>query len=197
MTEEIEKTSKEDNFDVNKITKSSIFVRSMLGYSFDFYSENFHNCYIGGDTQKDVLYLTFRKPILDPTKFNKMLEALSTDEYYIGYKTSEDWCIVKMYVPMQYLNDFNKFINGKYSQMSEDFKENLLSILLRYDKTKTLFSRTKACLYPTKESRKSLGEALGVTIDKDAEVASVPNMEVERYRDEYFRKEDNDSKGNY
>jgi len=197
MTEEIEKTSKEDNFDVNKITKSSIFVRSMLGYSFDFYSENFHNCYIGGDTQKDVLYLTFRKPILDPTKFNKMLEALSTDEYYIGYKTSEEWCIVKMYVPMQYLNDFNKFINGKYSQMSEDFKENLLSILLRYDKTKTLFSRTKACLYPTKESRKSLGEALGVTIDKDAEVASVPNMEVERYRDEYFRKEDNDSKGNY
>ena len=197
MIEEIEKTSEKGNFDVNKVTKSNIFVRSMLGYSFDFYGENFHNCYIGGDAQKDVLYLTFKKPILDQTKFNKILETLSIDEYFIGYKTSEDWCIVKMYVPMQYLNDFNKFVNGKYSQMSEDFKENLLSILLRYDKTKTLFSRTKACLYPTKEARKHLSEALGVTIDKDAEVASVPNMDIERYRDEYFRKEDNESKGNY
>tara|TARA_R110000868_G_scaffold79778_5_gene226872 strand:+ start:2715 stop:3308 length:594 start_codon:yes stop_codon:yes gene_type:complete len=197
MIEEIEKTSEKGNFDVNKVTKSNIFVRSMLGYAFDFYGENFHNCYIGGDTQKDVLYLTFKKPISDQTKFNKILETLSIDEYYIGYKTSEDWCIVKMYVPMHYLNDFNKFVNGKYSQMSEDFKENLLSILLRYDKTKTLFSRTKSCLYPTKEARKHLSESLGVVLDKDAEVASVPNMEVERYRDEYFRKEDNESKGNY
>lgn len=195
--EELEKTSKEDNFDVNKITKSSIYVRSMLGYSFDFYGENYHNCYLGGDNQKDVLYLTFKKPIENPTKFNKILETLSMDEYYIGYKASENWCIVKMYVPLNYLNDFNRFLEGKYSQMSSDFKENLLNILLRYDRTKTLYNQVKLCLYPTKEARKSLGEALGVELAKDAEIASIPNMEVERYRDEYFRRENNDSKGNY
>lgn len=197
MTEEIEKTSEKDNFDVNKITKSSIFVRSMLGYSFDFYGEDFHNCYLGGENQKDVLYLTFKKPLKDLLKFQKVLESLSMDEYYIGHKQSENWYIIKMFIPMQYITDFNKFLEGRYSHLSEEFKENLLSILLRYDRTKTLFSRTKACLYPTKDARKRLEEALGVTLDKDAEVASVPNMEVERYRDEYFRQEDNDSKGNY
>ncbi len=196
-TEEIEKTSKKDNFDVNKITKSSIFVRSMLGYSFGFYGEDYHNCYIGGDNQKDVMYLTFKKPLKNPIKFQNILETLSSDQYYIGYKISDNWYIIKMFVPLEYINDFNKYLEGKYSKLSEDFKSNLLNILLRYDRTRTLYSRTKECLYPSKESRRNLSESLGVTLDKDAEIASIPDLEVERYRDEYFRQEDNDSKGNY
>lgn len=195
IQEEKEKTSIE--FDVNKITKSSFYVRSMLGYSFQFYGVDYHNTYIGGDNQKDVLYLTFRKPLEDPEGFHKVLHTLSLDEYYIGFKESKDWFIIKMYVPMQYISDFYKFLDGKYSKLSEDYKENLLALVGEFDRTKILYNKTKLALYPNKEARKKLEEVLNVTLEKDAEIASIPNLDVERYNDSYFRKEDEGSKGNY
>ena len=195
--EEIDKTSKSRNFDENKITKSSFYVRSMLEYSFDFYGVDYHNCYVGGDNNKDVLYLTFRKPLKNTDQFYRVLNALSIDKYFISYKESENWYIIKMYIPMQYLSDYYKFLDGKYSLLSEDFKDNLLTLLLKYDKTKLFFNKVKAALYPNKELRKKLEDLLNVTLEIDAEIASVPNIEIERYNDSYFRQEDEDSKGNY
>ena len=46
-----------------------------------------------------------------------------------------------MNIPQQYVNDYYKFIEGKYSKMSEDYKENLLNTLLKYDITKIVYKK--------------------------------------------------------
>jgi hypothetical protein len=92
-----------------------------------------------------------------------------------------------MNIPQQYVNDYYKFIDGKYSKMSEDYKEHLLNMLLKYDVTKLVYKKIKECLYPTKEARKKLEDELGVILDPSAEVMSIPNLDIEIYKDEYFK----------
>jgi len=185
VVENDETSKKKSNFDYTKLTKARLFVRAMLGYPLDFYGEDFYNCYVG--KSDNVMYLTFKKPLKDIQSFNKVLETLTTDEYYSGQKSITDWYIIKMNIPQQYVNDYYKFLDGKYSKMSEDYKENLLNMLLKYDRTKIVYKKIKECLYPTKEARKKLEEELGASLDVDAEVMSIPNLEIEIYRDEYFK----------
>jgi hypothetical protein len=185
VVENEETNNKKSNFDYNKLTKARVFIRCMLSYPFDFYGDDFHNCYIG--KTDPVMYLVFKKPIKDFYNFNKINDTLNTDEYYCGTKSTNNWHIIKMNIPQQYVNDYYKFIDGKYSKMSEDYKENLLNTLLKYDVTKIVYKKIKECLYPTKEARKKLEDELNVTLSTDAEVMSIPNLDIEIYKDEHFK----------
>ncbi len=85
VVENEETNNKKSNFDYDKLTKARVFIRCMLGYPFDFYGEDFHNCYIG--KSDSVVYLVYKKPIKEVYSFNKVNEILSTDEYYCGTKS--------------------------------------------------------------------------------------------------------------
>ncbi len=103
---------------------------------------------------------------------------------------------LSMKIPKEFLNDYRLFLDGKYSQFSEKYKELLIKLYGRgvhptfqVDEKghKIGFSETghKVSVYeaisPTHEKRLAIGRRLGLELPKDAEVFDRVNLEEESY----------------
>lgn len=175
-----------NNFNDRKITKSSTFIRGMLGYSFSFYGKDFYNCYIHKDIlENNIVYIVFKKPFKDINMFLTIVENLKIDDNFVAYKETDNFAVVKMQIPIMYRPDIKHFLNGDYNKMSEEYKDTLLDLVYRYRRNDRLLQAYKEGLYTTKKAIKNLEDKLGASLPKN-EIISIPDLEVEAYIDSNF-----------
>ena len=79
----------------------------------------------------------------------------------------------------RYYPDFYKFIDGRYSEMSQTYKSKLVGLYGRKSNNKDHRPSIFDVLYPTSVKRKQWAEFLGVDVDLIKEVSSKPNMDYE------------------
>jgi hypothetical protein len=84
-------------------------------------------------------------------------------------------------VPYNRMKEYKLFLQSKYSQVSDEYKQRILKFHNFGTK-----SEVYGVLYKTKERRKVLEETLDVYISEDAEVASLLNIEKETYTKQHL-----------
>jgi hypothetical protein len=80
-------------------------------------------------------------------------------------------------VPEQFTEDYNLFLTGSYSKLSEAFKQRLL----RFHECGPE-SQLGQILYRNEKRKKALEESLEVKLDTEAEVLSIPDIDRETYQ---------------
>ncbi len=158
----------------HKLTKSSIFIREMLGYNPLFYGINFFNCYIDCTTLS--MYLVFKKPIYDKN-YNNVKFELQNNPNFISYVCNEVYEIFNLKIPEKYEEDFLKFLKGRYSEMSDNYKEDLSSLHLHASKIS--YKQIQDIVYPTKEKQQSLARLLDVPSLPNNEIFDRPDLDEE------------------
>lgn len=162
--------------EIHKFTKSSDFIRHLLGYSLSFWGTDYYNTYI--DPEEKYIYIVFKKPYDNPNKVNDISEELMVNTDFVSYISNENWLIFKFHVPLKYDKDFNFFLNGSYSKLSEDFKQAILSLFFRYNKSS--YETFKKIFYPSNEHIDRLEKYLDCKLPV-REVYDIPDLDQERF----------------
>lgn len=166
----------------HKYNKSSTFLRGMLKLPLDIWNgTNFFNCYISED--RIYLYLVFKKPFDNLTKFNSCLSTIVTSKYYSDYVSTNYFSIIKVMIPFEFLKDVDTFLQGKYSEMSTTYKETILGLFIKYDKT--TYDKIKRGLYPSNEDIKALEVKLNEKLP-NREVISICDLDNEIFNHTKF-----------
>jgi hypothetical protein len=162
--------------EIHKFTKSSDFIRHLLGYSLSFWGTDYYNCYIEPDER--CMYLVFRKPFDNINKINNITEELIVHTDFISYISNENWLIFKLHIPVKFEKDFNFFLSGSYSKVSEDFKQTILSLFFRYNRGS--YDTFKKIFYPSNEHIDRLERYLDCKLPV-REVYDIPDLDEERF----------------
>lgn len=165
-------------------TKSSFFIRAMLGFSNTFWeSESYLNTYI--TLNPDCMYIVFLKD--NSSRANYIKTTLENNSNYICTYENENFIAYRMMIPINFNNDFYKILEGRYSQTKEDYKDLVLRV--NSNTSQSLYDRIKSGLYVTKAAIKELEEKLGCELYVK-EVISKPDMEKETFNPLLFNLED-------
>lgn len=160
--------------ETKKKNKSCFFILPLLGYASHWYY-GLLNCYLGDTINKpdllDELKIFIHLKIYD----KKMLGA----NYFNQFYKLEDNSYMYIYdIPKKFIEDYNKFVKGKYSEMSEEAKE----IICRQSGVKPIMnSIVYKVLYKTADQKKIIEDMIGERLPLSAEVYSVPDFNKEIY----------------
>jgi len=168
---------------IAKKTKSSLLVLPMLEgerYLY-FYDENLVNCFIGTKERGEgTIGLLYRQS--NSSLFKKFINAIQKFRNFEKIaKFSDDFIYFELSVPKKYKNDYKKFIEGKYSEFSSNYKD----MILKFHKI-DIDSQIAQILYKGQTRRKKLEDSLGVSLDPDAELFSVINKDRELFDKNYY-----------
>ena len=167
-------------------TKASLFMMPMFGGDIDLYLYNslFVNAFIGVKDDKylgesclallyrfsgSTLFLKFEQALRRFTCFREMIDP------------SPHYVLFVFNIPLRFLDDYNKFILGKYSRFSSELKENILKFH-QIDNNSSIGQ----ILYKSKKRRLRMQESLGIEIPKDFELFDIPKLEEEIFDKNYY-----------
>jgi len=91
-------------------------------------------------------------------------------------------------IPTEYKNDFDLFVKGKYSKLSDNYKKLLTKVYGKgtmdgvSEKTGLPNISMYDVIYPTDKNKKQLGDILNVKYSLIKEILSPPNIEFEEYK---------------
>lgn len=149
-----------------KFNKSRYFVLPILGENINSFT-HLNNVYIGDFTHPEYVNCLF---IL----YNKKEDRLERLSYFKDmYELNGKYMYVYQ-IPENHLDDLNKFTNGDYSKLSDDYKRRIIKYV-------PLSTNVKDIINPTEQGLKSLADKLGVKSLYKKEVYSIPNLEEEIY----------------
>ncbi len=157
--------------------KATTFVRPLLGYPNAIYTNNYKNCFIEKNGEDYKIHLVFNK--VDTLSANQQETFKLLDEHIL-FESKEELANNIIYTFRTDDNikyDIDKFLEGKYSKMSDSGKQ--MIIFCQYDLQNVV--ALSAILWPNDEDRKELSERLGATMKDDAEVFSAPNLSDELF----------------
>lgn len=158
-------------------TKSTSFILPMLGHHVSYY-KGIINCYLA---DFDHAY--------DDWNFNKIFvltlennDQLKYNSYYLSAYIIEGNTGRKyMYVfdiPIIYFENYELFIQGKYSQFTQIYKDHLVSsIKLKPVQDHTVYK----VIYKTAGMKKEIEDRIGQLLHDSAEVFSIPDLKQETY----------------
>tara|TARA_R100000700_G_scaffold41277_1_gene61206 strand:+ start:946 stop:1713 length:768 start_codon:yes stop_codon:yes gene_type:complete len=161
-----------------KRTKSSTFILPMLGGKrrLFFWNTLLMNAFVGIEDKKDCIVLLY-KFSMDPLflkfekaikTFNNFLEKIDIDPYHVLFIFN---------IPKIHVKNYNKLKQGKYSELDEDYK---LDILEFHD-----FSFKKGqvaqVLWKSEKRRKAMEKALNADIDPESELLTAIDFDKEIY----------------
>lgn len=154
--------------------KSTFFLLPILGFSFDFYPENYENCYIAEVDGEYKLMVSFNHD--DNFSFSHVKERLKAHSFYEKTLRNNNKIVMCFGIPSVFKADITCFIEGKYSCFSVKLKK-LLERVIRKD------GAIHAALYPTPFHRMELAKRLDVPYDVlvNSEIASKPDIKQELY----------------
>lgn len=169
---------------LKKQTKCNFFVLPMLGFKRNFYDPYFINSYISEyDTSEPKINLVFDN--VDTDDFILQIGKLSSHKEFIGRFFEDDEVILTFSINRLYKKDFFNFLEGKYSKISDFYKDILCNHFgsksctdIKYDGTEvSMFD----IIYPSMEKRIILANFLNVNIKLIKEVKSKPVLEDEEF----------------
>ena len=162
-------------------TFTSTFLLPTIGYCEKEFGKRLINVYIDENFQDPTLYLIIDYDI----HVEKSLERLQKNTIYIEHSFSEDKSeiIIKFKIPEVYHSIFNKFINGKYSEFDNNYKQILIDMYTKKVNPNGSFVTVCDTIYPRKEKRKQIANELNVDINiVPEEVFDPPELNYEIYK---------------
>lgn len=157
-----------------KINKTCIFILPLLckqTFSFFEYDYSLYNGFISEDY--NYLYLQYK--FNNSEEYLKLEDKLSSlPEFIQLYDPSEQFVIFKFKLNNKYTNDIINLVEGKYSQISENSKKEILAF---HKLNNTSF--LGQVLYKNKELKTNLEKSLNMQISKDSELMSKFELEEE------------------
>lgn len=171
-----------------KQTKAKHFILPSLGESksflcFDDLLENVYLEYTGVETEGllfgSALFLRYR--VVSTKSFTELDAKLLKHSSYVGSITDDYHITYLMKISPEFKDDITKFIEGKYSKLSDKLK-NLILSFHGYDKT----GITGQILYNHPLRRKQLEIEFGQPLPRDIEVYDIPVIEQESYLSELY-----------
>jgi len=156
------------------LNKSSIFLLPIYDMRPATSGLAFYNAFLsdGENVNYSKLYVVFQKENNHPNAIN----INNFNNHIIDVIEMGKWIVYTINIPESRRDDVKKFINGKYSKLSIEYKNKLIYI---YNALSRGSSKLYSMLFPTKENRQSLSLSLGVNIDDDAEIYSCPYVSEE------------------
>lgn len=165
-------TSKQNEtvVDKSKYNKSVSFVLPMLGHNQDFFY-SLINCYLGDSSKPEY---NFRRIFLRNKYKDDKLRAIL--HYESEYKLDDSYMYVYL-IPDEFQEDYMKFCDGKYSEFSQAYKDQICRLL---GKKEYHHSQIYKIIYKTLDRKQRIEELVGQSIGNQ-EVCSKPNLEDEIY----------------
>lgn len=170
MQEEKLSIIKEEDNKINttKYNKSVYFLLPMIGLSLGVNFSGLINSYIGIKGEK----LDFSLYILKKNGDHRIRNM----EGFIKEFDTIDGFMYQFKIPEKYEEDYLKFIAGKYSEFSSNYKNKIYGLLQKPYRETNVYK----VLNKTLDARKILEDRIGQTIGNQ-EVLSIPDMEKEIY----------------
>ena len=160
-----------------KRTKSSTFILPMLGgeRKLFFWNKLFMNAFVGIEDKKDCivllykfsmdsLFLKFEKAL---QKFRSFSEKIDVDPYHVLFIFN---------IPKEYKKNYNKLKKGKYSEMDDDYKFQILEFH-GFD----MSSQVAHVLWKSEKRREAMETKLNAEIDIDSELLTPIDFNKEIY----------------
>tara|TARA_R100000951_G_scaffold94695_3_gene83522 strand:+ start:61 stop:798 length:738 start_codon:yes stop_codon:yes gene_type:complete len=163
-------------------TKASLFIMPMLGGNKDLYFHDslFINAFIGTDKEDSCIALLYR--FSGTPLFLKFEQALKKFRCYRDVVDPSPHHVMFIFnIPDNYIEDYDKFILGKFSELSPQLKEAILKFY-----NADLHSSLGQILFKSEKRRLRLSQNLGVKIPKHMELFDVPNLDEEVYNPKIY-----------
>jgi hypothetical protein len=169
-------------------TKASLFIMPMMPGPKEayFYDKFFLNCFVGTEKETNVIALLYRySGIAMFVEFEKALQGFKN--FKSVSDPSNQTVLFVFEVPKKYFRDFEKFMNGQYSKISDSYKKRILE----FHKVSAT-SVIGQILYKDPKRREELNAKIvdpskpTEGIAKDAELYSIPDLETETFKPEIY-----------
>ncbi len=161
-----------------KPTKTTVFFIPIFEYSLPKYTKNFINFYIK-DHKKRKLVIVFEES--EDEDFNIFISILAENPYFSQCWNDDNELIIEMEIPITFHYDFQMFLEGKYSEFSDKFK-NMLTRFYGKEQSANNKVTMYEVLYPSEEKRKLIANELDVDVKiMPNEVFSIPKLDDEKY----------------
>jgi hypothetical protein len=172
-----------------RYNKSKTYLLPLLSELVEFdrkFFDNMQNTYIADDLgmYENCLYIlhdfSFRNP-----EFTAYENRLTKTEYFVDLIDIDDKVLYIFKFPEEYMHEFIKFKQGKYSHFGADAKELILDFYTNVFQGNLnavgFLLKLKQILFKDKKLKKEIEAKLGVSLPKDAELTDVINMEDETF----------------
>jgi len=160
-----------------KANASNIFLLPMMGGNKKMFLHKYLvNCFVNYQEYKNKIILVYNHTI---ETFHKALQKFSNFIKYIRLGGN-----YKMYIfdpPSKYLEDYNKIIEGKYSQINDTYKLKILD----YNDLE-IDSAMGNILFKSTQRKLKMERELGIELDENAELFSILDMNLETFDSEYY-----------
>jgi len=165
----------------NNFNISTRFILPLLGGNREtfLYNKYLMNCYLGDKTNTTYesknprLFLQYR--FFPYQEYLQFEETITKSKRYIGkYDRDEKTVIFVMELPNSLYDDFKFIINGQYSKLSKNSKNQILNF-----HNLTVDSLTAKALYKHPSMRKQLELDLGEKISEESELYEKPDVKDE------------------
>ena len=159
-----------------KKNKSSEFLLPMLGgnRTLLMYDSLLQNCYAGTNEDKNCIVLVYKYS--DSLLFNKFEKAIIRLRNFKRAFDTEKYTVFVFTVPEYYKDDYDKFINGKYSKCSMEYKLQILSF-----HEEEIEDRLGQILFKSSALRDKLEYELDAVLPKNSELYSKLNIQDETF----------------
>jgi len=162
--------------------KASLFLLPIVGTTTDdfFYFTLFCNAYITVEENTNCLALLYR--FSGKADFLRFEQRLRQHPSFKKMLDPSPWFTLFIFdIPTEHLEDYQKFCQGKYSELSATLKDKILT----FHKSDAN-SHLGHILYKSTKRRLRLEESLGTEISEDAELLSVPELDQEVYNESVY-----------
>jgi len=160
-----------------KRTRSSTFILPMLGGErrLFFWNKLFMNAFVGIEDKKDCIVLLYKFSI-DPLflKFEKALQKFKSFSEKIDVDPHHVLFIFN--IPDEHIKNYNKLKKGKYSELSENYKFQILEF---HDLD--VKDQVAQVLWKSDKRRKAMEKKLDAEIDSNSELLTAIDFDTEIY----------------
>ena len=139
--------------------------------------ENVYTRHQDGDVG-DIIILSYCNA--DNDDFKKYIEELKSNELCQDFIETDDDISVILKFPDEFIDEYNFYKEGKFSQFSQEAKDIIVKYVLDTHKYKDAY-RVKRVLNKDISLREELEHKLAMTIDRDMELSSIPDKELETF----------------
>lgn len=138
------------------------------------YDSYFSNAYVSNCKQ----YLCLMYRYTGTNLYKTFEESMLQDKLCVGHLDYDKYHVMYIFkIPEMFAEDVEHFFNGRYSKFSNELKKRILKLYGGEMKESSVFQ----IINKSPKLKEKIEKELGVSLDKDAELASIPNPENEIY----------------
>ena len=170
------------NLKVADKNKSSLFILPMLEGNRHYYMYNtlLMNVFIGDKTNSNCIILLYRFSN-DPLFLRLEQNIRNSRLFKASYTPDPNYILFMMDVPEYHQEDFNKFKEGKYSEMNDLYKLRILNF-----HEMDIDGTIGQIMFKSKERKAYLEEKLQVKLNNNAELLSIMQPKNELLNLKYY-----------